>query len=151
MSLDDLNVEAQQDNPTNSTAKPETKEQEPRPSWETHPQNPFNWSTKKKYRQFLVGSLVTLLVGINSTVIATPGTTIARHFNVDTSNANIDNTVWPIAAWNTGAAFGPMIGIPLLEAFGMRNGYFVRDALLTFENLANSFTRRQFMLFSFSL
>lgn len=68
---------------------------------------------------------MTLCVGLNSTVIATPGTKIAASFMVDTTNPNLDNTVWPIAAWNTGAAFGPMIGIPLLEAFGMRQGYLV--------------------------
>lgn len=44
---------------------------------------------------------------------------------VDITNSSLDNTVWPIAAWNTGAAFGPMIGIPLLEAFGMQKGYLV--------------------------
>ena len=110
-----------------SVVAAQRKGQEPHSTWEIHPRNPFNWSTKKKYRQFIVGSLVTLLVGLNSTVIATPGAIIAKQFNVDTSNPNLDNTVWPIAAWNTGAAFGPMIGIPLLEAFGMQKGYFVRS------------------------
>ena len=104
-----------------------TKENVSSDTWETDSQNPFNWSAKKKWRQFVAGCFVTMLVGLNSTVIATPGATIAEQFNVDASNPNLDNSVWPITAWNTGAAFGPMIGIPLLEAFGMRNGFFVRD------------------------
>ncbi len=108
---------------------PQFIEREALPTWETYLQNPFNWSTRKKQRQFLAGCLVTLLVGLNSTVIATPGAAIAEEFNVDINNANIDNTVWPIAAWNSGAAAGPMIGIPLLEAFGMRNGYLVSSSL----------------------
>ena len=73
-----------------------------------------------------MGCTVTLLVGLNSTAIATPGVAIAEQFGIGTSNENIDSTVWPITAWNTGAAFGPMIGLPLLEAFGIRIGYLVR-------------------------
>ena len=128
MSLNDHSAEIEQKDRTTPTTKPRTEDQESLPIWETHPQNPFNWSTRKKQRQFLIGCFVTMLVGLNSTVIATPGTAIAKQFNVDTGNPNLDNTVWPIAAWNSGAAVGPMIGIPLLEAFGMKNGYFVRIA-----------------------
>ena len=108
------------------------KEEKSHPNWGTHTQNPFNWSAKQKWQQFFAGSLVTILVGLNSTVIATPCATIAEQFNVDTKSPNLDNTVWPITAWNTGAAFGPMIGIPLLEAFGMRYGYLVCSTLQMF-------------------
>ena len=101
------------------------KEPEVESAWATHVENPFNWPAKKKWRQFLAGCLVTMLVGVNSTAVATPGTPIANRFNVDTSDPNLDNTVWPITAWNTGAALGPMIGVPFLEAFGIRNGYLV--------------------------
>ena len=114
------------DSPTPALEAP-AKAQEPHHTWATHPENPFNWPKKKKWLQFFAGSLVTMLVGLNSTVIATPGSTIARQFNVDVTNSDLDETVWPITAWNTGAAFGPMIGIPLLEAFGMRYGYLVRN------------------------
>ena len=132
MSLDDLSAGIRcEDCPTPKVEVP-GKEQDPHRAWETHAQNPFNWPAKRKWRQFFLGSLVTLLVGINSTVIATPGGIIARQFNVDTKNPRLDNTVWPITAWNTGAAFGPMIGISLLEALGMRYGYLVCSALKIF-------------------
>ena len=125
-SLCNLSTEIQcKDCPT-PMGETSAKEQESHCTWETHAQNPFNWPTKKKWRQFFAGSLVTLLVGLNSTAIATPGVDIANQFNVDIGNPNLDNTVWPITAWNTGAAFGPMVGIPILEAFGMRYGYLVR-------------------------
>ena len=94
-------------------------------SWAKHSANPFNWPRKKKWRQFVAGCLVTLLVGMNSTAVATPGTVIANQFDVNTSNPNLDNTVWLITAWNTGAAIGPMVGIPFLEAVGTKNGYLV--------------------------
>ena len=126
MSLDDICTNIRHEGCPTPMLEQRTEQQQPLPTWETHSHNPFNWSAKKKWLQLLVGSLVTFLIGLNSTVIATPGSAIARQFLVDISNSNIDNTVWPIAAWNTGAAVGPMIGIPLLEAFGMRDGYFVR-------------------------
>ena len=117
-----------EDSPTPPVIQDSIKEGEDSPpiSWETHPENPFNWTAAKKWRQFLAGSLVTLLVGLNSTAIATPGSLIAKETHVNTGSRYIDHTVWPITAWNTGAAFGPMIGVPLLEAFGMRYGYLVR-------------------------
>ncbi|KAL8712569.1 MAG: hypothetical protein Q9220_003100 [cf. Caloplaca sp. 1 TL-2023] len=65
-----------------SMAETQNKEHELHPGWETHTQNPFNWSTIKKRRQFLVGCLVTLLVGLNSTAIATPGAAIAEQFDI---------------------------------------------------------------------
>ena len=110
-----------------STPAPEglAEDQPQRFTWETHPENPFNWSARQKWLQYSVGSLVTILVGLNSTVIATPGPTIVQEFNIGVENPDLDNAVWPITAWNTGAALGPMIIIPLLEALGMRYGCLV--------------------------
>ena len=90
--------------------------------WESHLENPFNWPITKKWRVFLTISLVIILVGLNNTSPATPGNLIAKGFGVDTENPKLDNTVWTITAWNTGAALGPMLGIPFLEAFGVRKG-----------------------------
>ena len=44
------------------------------------------------------------------------------------SDAGLPNSFWPVTVWNTGAAVGPMIGLPLLENFGVRNGYLVNDS-----------------------
>ena len=115
-----------QGSPMSAVESP-TKEQELQSIWTAHPENPFNWPVKQKWRQFLCGCLVTMLVGLNSTAIATPGMEIANQFKIDTGNPNLDNTVWPITAWNTGAAIGPMIGIPFLEAYGIKTGYLVSD------------------------
>lgn len=100
----------------------ETIEQQRQPVWAAHPENPFNWPVAKKWRIFLAICLVIIFVGLNNTSTATPGVIIAEEFNVDTKNSSLDNTVWLITAWNCGAAIGPMIGLPFLEAFGARKG-----------------------------
>ena len=131
MSLDILTTTVGYEDDSTAAVEPSIMEQRPKFTWDTHPENPFNWSATKKWQQFIAGSLVTFLVGLNSTVIATPGPTIAQQFGIDTKNPDLDNVVWPITAWNTGAALGPLICIPLLETLGMRRGYLVRT---TFKN-----------------
>ena len=65
-------------------------------------------------------SSLTLLVGLNATI---PSQNIAQTFHIDDSS--FPNSFWPITIWNTAAAIGPLIGLPLLENFGTRNGYLV--------------------------
>lgn len=93
-------------------------------SWESHPANPFNWPEKKKWGIILVAAAVTLLVGLNATAVTTPGIVIAERFHV--SDADFPHSYWPVTVWNTAAAFVPMLGLPLFENFGIREGYLVR-------------------------
>lgn len=95
--------------------------------WDRHPSNPFNWRESQKWKIVLITSSVTLLVGLNATAITTPSQEIAKRFRV--SDDRLPNSFWPVTVWNTGAAFGPMIGLPLLESFGVKNGYLVNDPL----------------------
>lgn len=67
--------------------------------------------------------MVSLLVGLNATAIATPAHDIAEEFNV--SDDDFTNSFWPICVWNTAAALAPLVGLPLLENFGNRTGYLV--------------------------
>ncbi|KAL9010583.1 MAG: hypothetical protein Q9173_004494 [Seirophora scorigena] len=90
-------------------------------SWETHATNPFNWPEKKKWGIILVAAAVTLLVGLNATAVTTPGIVIAERFHL--SEADFPHSYWPVTVWNTAAAFGPMVGLPLLENFGIREAY----------------------------
>ncbi|KAL8735512.1 MAG: hypothetical protein Q9181_002755 [Wetmoreana brouardii] len=95
--------------------------QTPEKAWEEHPANPFNLPRRRKWRLTLTAASVTLLVGLNATAIATPARSIAHDFHI--SEDSFPNSFWPITVWNTGAALGPMIGLPLLENFGNRKGY----------------------------
>ncbi|KAI4120560.1 MAG: hypothetical protein LQ338_006923 [Usnochroma carphineum] len=100
--------------------------------WDDHPVNPLNWPASKKWRIALTLSLVTLLVGINATAVTTPSLIIAERFHV--SDVGFPNSYWPVTVWNTGAALGPLVGLPLLENFGIRTGYvlIIYCALLPF-------------------
>ena len=101
--------------------RPEASTEEPKNAWDEHPANPFNFPERQKWTIILAAAAVTILVGLNATSIATPALVIAEEFHV--SDAGFPNSFWPITVWNTGAALGPMVGLPLLENFGSRNGY----------------------------
>lgn len=95
--------------------------------WRTDQKNPFNWPRAKKWRVTLAAAAVTFLVGLNSTAVTTPGHAIAETFHVD--ETHFPHSFWPVTVWNTGAAFGSIVGMPLLENFGSRNGYLVNMRL----------------------
>ncbi|KAI4268835.1 MAG: hypothetical protein LQ337_007618 [Flavoplaca oasis] len=100
-----------------------------RSAWEQHPENSVNWPKRKKWSIVLVLATVILLVGLNATSVTTPGLIIAEHFHViDTS---FPHSFWPVTVWNTGAAIGPMIGMPMLENFGIRKGYMLLYLIFT--------------------
>ncbi|KAL8793384.1 MAG: hypothetical protein Q9195_003970, partial [Heterodermia aff. obscurata] len=94
--------------------------------WDDHSANPFNWPEQQKWRVILTAGLVTLLVGLNAT---TPSQDVADTFHIDDSG--FPNSFWPTTVWNTGAAIGPLIGLPLLENFGVRNGYLLSYFVFT--------------------
>ena len=90
------------------------------------------------------GSLVTLLVGLNAT---TPGKNITQTFNIDDNG--FPNSFWPTTVWVTGTAIGPKVGLPLLENFGVRNGYLVSICCPLEEiMIAEMATRSSLMLYS---
>jgi hypothetical protein len=78
------------------------------------PQNPFNWSLRKKWTVTSAAMYVCFIIGINSTAIASATTTYER-----------GNEYWTICAWNAGAAFAPLAGLPLMEHFGVRSSFLV--------------------------
>lgn len=94
-----------------------------RKSWAHHPGNPFTWPESKKWRILLVAAAATLLIGINASSVTTPASMIAERFHV--TESAFPHSFWPVTIWNTGAAFGPMVGLPLLENFGIQRGYMV--------------------------
>lgn len=105
------------------SSEPKDSAESPQQAWEKHPVNPFNLPVRRKWTITMVTASVTLLVGLNATAIATPAHQIAESFHV--SDSSFPHSFWPITVWNTGAALGPMVGLPLLENFGNRSGYLV--------------------------
>lgn len=110
---------------SSESSPPVTSEKAAQEIWDQHSANPFNWPESKKWKIVLVAASVTLLTGINTTSIATPSQDITTEFHV--SDAGFPNSVWLVTVWNIGSAFGPMVGLPLLENFGIRNGYLVNE------------------------
>lgn len=102
---------------------PKLSLEDSRNAWETHPENPYNWPQPKKWRIALLVAAVILLVGLNATSVTTPSLIIAEDFHV--ADTAFPHSFWPVTVWNTGAAIGPMIGMPVLENFGIRRGYLV--------------------------
>ncbi|KAL8795512.1 MAG: hypothetical protein Q9182_007524 [Xanthomendoza sp. 2 TL-2023] len=99
-------------------------------AWEHNPANPFNWSEKKKWSIAALVAVVVLLIGLNATSVTTPSLVIAAEFHV--SDEHFTHSFWPVTVWNTGAAIGPMVGLPLLENFGLKNGYLALYVFFTF-------------------
>ncbi|KAL9629053.1 MAG: hypothetical protein Q9204_005497 [Flavoplaca sp. TL-2023a] len=100
-----------------------------RSAWDKHPENSVNWPHHKKWRIVLVIATVILLVGLNATSVTTPGLAIAEHFQV--TDTSLPHSFWPVTVWNTGAAIGPMVGMPILENFGIRKGYMLLYLIFT--------------------
>lgn len=84
---------------------------------------PFNWSTRKKWALTSTACYVTFIVGINATAI----TAVVSEANVQfgVSDETFPNSVWPVTAWNTGAALAPMFVLPIMEEHGVRLAYLI--------------------------
>lgn len=98
-------------------------------AWADRPENPSNWPERKKWLIFIPAASVSLLVGLNASAIATPSHEIAEQFHLN--DDSFPNSFWPVTVWTTAAALGSMVGIPLLENFGMRTGYLIVYLLFT--------------------
>ncbi|KAG8525590.1 uncharacterized protein KY384_009234 [Bacidia gigantensis] len=87
------------------------------------PNYPFNWSIPKKWSVTLIACYVTFIVGINATAITAAASETNTRFGI--SDHSFPNSVWPITAWNTGAAIAPMLVLPIMEEHGMRLAYLI--------------------------
>jgi hypothetical protein len=89
-------------------------------------QNPFNWSQPKKWRVTLLACFMTFIVQMNGTAMTSAAEQINESFNI--SDANFPHSYWPVLSWNLGGAVAPMLGLPLMENFGVRRTYLVHSA-----------------------
>lgn len=94
-----------------------------RPPWAENTRNPFNWSLKRKWFITLLAAWVSFSVGLNATSILSAASALGQEFGF--SDDNFPTSYWTVTSWTMGAAIGPMIGMPLLEEFGVRKGYLI--------------------------
>lgn len=93
------------------------------------PANPFNWDIRTKWAVTLTACYVTLIVGLNATAMTSASEAMNDTFHI--SDAHFANSYWPVVSWAVGAALAPMIALPLLEDFGIRNGYILVYLIFT--------------------
>lgn len=91
--------------------------------------HPYTWPQSRKMLILLTGVSATFLIGLNATSEATAAEAINEQFGV--SDASFPNSYWPVTAWNVGAAFAPLVVLPIMENFGVRYIYLVRFPFIT--------------------
>lgn len=85
--------------------------------------NPFNWVEAKKWRTTLLACFMTFIIQLNGTMMTSAAEQINVSFNV--SDEKFPHSYWPVLSWNLGGAAAPMLGLPLMENFGVRRSYMV--------------------------
>ncbi|KAI4614719.1 uncharacterized protein J4E87_009314 [Alternaria ethzedia] len=94
----------------------------------TDPSNPFNFSPSKKWRTTLLACTMTFVVQVSGTMLTSAAEQINTSFNV--SDEAFPHSYWPVLSWNLGGAAAPLLGLPLMENFGVRWSYMAIYAVL---------------------
>ncbi|KAH9869994.1 hypothetical protein J1614_006915 [Plenodomus biglobosus] len=92
------------------------------------PENPFNWALPKKWRVTILACFMTFIVQINGTMMTSAAEQINQSFHV--SDDDFPHSYWPVFSWNLGGAAAPLLGLPLMENFGVRWTYMAIYAVL---------------------
>ena len=84
---------------------------------------PVNWSKSRKWILTSFACFMCFAIGINALSISSASVSINKQFHI--SDQSFPNSYWTVTTWNLGAAIAPVIGLPLMESFGVRNVYLV--------------------------
>ncbi|PWY72163.1 MFS general substrate transporter [Aspergillus sclerotioniger CBS 115572] len=103
------------------------------------PDNPFNWSTTYKWVLTLTVCFISVLTGIPAGSYGAGNDWMASQFHVQ--NTPFPNLYWATTSWNMGAAFWPLIFVPLTEASGRMPGYFVAYIILIISLFPSAFAQ----------
>jgi MFS family permease len=90
------------------------------------PDNPVNWTKRKKWTVTGAALFATLIVCWNGTSIAVAATEINAEFGI--SDASFPNSYWPIASWSFGGAIFVILFIPVMEDVGVRFAFMIAYA-----------------------
>lgn len=87
------------------------------------PSHPRNWPNRRKWIVTGFSSFMTFMIGLNALSVSAAAGEINAEFNI--SDASFPNSYWSVTAWNGGAIIGPVLGLPIMENFGLRKAYLV--------------------------
>ncbi|RMD39803.1 hypothetical protein DV735_g5322, partial [Chaetothyriales sp. CBS 134920] len=89
------------------------------------PENPMNWSNRKKYANVLMVAILSLLTPLGSSILAPSVPQLMEEFG--STNSALASFV--VSVWILGYAFGPLIVAPLSELYGRLWVYHVNTLL----------------------
>ncbi|OOQ83332.1 MFS multidrug transporter [Penicillium brasilianum] len=103
------------------------------------PDNPFNWSKTYKWILTLTICFISILTGLPAGSYGAGNTWMEQQFHVQ--NEPFPNLAWATTSWNMGAAFWPLIFVPLTESSGRMPGYFVSYFILVVSLFPSAFAQ----------
>ncbi|KAJ5117931.1 hypothetical protein N7448_004418 [Penicillium atrosanguineum] len=103
------------------------------------PDNPFNWSNTYKWVLTLTVCFISILTGLPAGSYGAGNTYMAQRFHVQ--NVPFPNLAWATTSWNMGAAFWPLLFVPLTESSGRMPGYFVAYFILVISLFPSAFAQ----------
>ncbi|CAG8944416.1 unnamed protein product [Penicillium salamii] len=103
------------------------------------PDNPFNWSKTYKWVLTLTVCFISILTGLPAGSYGAGNDYMAKLFHVQ--NEPFPNLAWATTSWNMGAAFWPLIFVPLTESSGRMPGYFVAYFILVVSLFPSAFAQ----------
>ncbi|PQE19315.1 MFS multidrug transporter protein [Rutstroemia sp. NJR-2017a BVV2] len=106
------------------------------------PEDPFNWSVRKKWWTVGLGLLASFICSVNGTILSVAHQSISDEFGI--SDQPFPKSYWITTSWGVGAAIFPLFLFPLIEDWGVRpvvlSTYFCFMCLLIPIGLAQNFT-----------
>ncbi|KAK1142745.1 hypothetical protein N8T08_007377 [Aspergillus melleus] len=103
------------------------------------PENPFNWSNSYKWTLTITICIISVLTGLPAGSYGAGNNYMEEKFHVQ--NTPFPNLAWATTSWNMGAAFWPLIFVPLTESSGRMPGYFVAYGLLIISLFPSAFAQ----------
>ncbi|KAH8429642.1 putative MFS multidrug transporter [Aspergillus melleus] len=103
------------------------------------PDNPFNWSNSYKWTLTITICIISVLTGLPAGSYGAGNNYMEEKFHVQ--NTPFPNLAWATTSWNMGAAFWPLIFVPLTESSGRMPGYFVAYGLLIISLFPSAFAQ----------